>query len=411
MRGHSDFGRRWHARGSRWRAAALGACAVVTLSSCDVIPSSGPLVKEVVSESQAAKRYGFTLVDVDAGVLDAMKAVPHQGLRDIFPDDGPIVPVVGPGDTLSITIFESGVDELFSPPAAQQLTYGTNRVTLPNVTVDRSGMIAVPFAGLVKVAGLTPLDVRSAIGRRLLRQAAVPQILVSVVNNATNVVTVTGAIKNPGRYGLTPASETLLQTIAMAGGSTGLESDTVVHLTRGNRQVSFRLSDLMAHPRDDIHAWPGDFLNMTLDPRTFLIYGAVTQAGAYSLAVDDVTLAQAISRAGGLRDFQADSRGIFLFRYEFPEVLHDIPKASIMAAAKPGAATVDGTAAPVIYKIDLKTAAGIFFSTRLRLRDKDVIFVPTAQTVDWQKYLDLFRMTAEPVTTGTTSAVEMNRAF
>jgi polysaccharide export outer membrane protein len=71
----------------------------------------------------------------------------------------------------------------------------------------------------------------------------------------------------------------------------------------------------------------------------------------------------------------------------------------------------DGTAAPVIYKIDLKTASGIFYSTRLRLRDKDLIFVPTAQTVDWQKYLDLFRMTTEPVTTGTTSAVEMNRAF
>ncbi|HEX4055945.1 MAG TPA: polysaccharide biosynthesis/export family protein [Tepidisphaeraceae bacterium] len=293
----------------------LSACAVLTLAGCDVIPSSGPLVKEVVRESQAAKRYGFTLVDVDGGVLDAMKAAPHQGLRANFTDDGPIVPMVGPGDTLSITIFESGIDELFSPPAAQQLTYGTNRITLPNATVDRSGMIAVPFAGLVKVGGLTPLRVRAAIESRLLRKAVTPQVLVSVVNNVTNVVTLTGAIKNPGRYGLTPASETLLQMIAMAGGSTGLDSDTIVHLTRGMRQVSIRLSDLMAHPQDDIHAWPGDFLNLTIDPRNFLIYGAVAQAGAYSLAVDDVTLAQAISRAGGLRDFQADSRGIFLFRY------------------------------------------------------------------------------------------------
>jgi hypothetical protein len=40
-----------------------------------------------------------------------------------------------------------------------------------------------------------------------------------------------------------------------------------------------------------------------------------------------------------------------------------------------------------------------------------LIFVPTAPTVDWQKYLDLLRMTASPFTTGTTSAVEINRAF
>jgi polysaccharide export outer membrane protein len=410
MWGHWDFGRRWRAPGSRWRAAVLSACAVLTLASCDVIPSSGPLVKEVVSESQAAKRYGFTLVDVDAGVLDAMKAAPHPGLRDIFADEGPIVPKVGPGDTLSITIFESGVDELFSPPAVQQLTYGTNRTTLPNATVDRSGAIAIPFAGLVMVAGLTPLGVRAAIQSRLLRKAVTPQVLVSVVNNVSNVAILAGAIKNPGRYGLTAASETLLQMIAMAGGSTGLDSDTIVHLTRGQRQVSIRLSDLMARPQDDIHAGPGDYLNLTIDPRNFLIYGAVVKSGAYSLDVDDVTLAQAISRAGGLRDFQADSRGVFLFRYEFPQVLRDIPRARIGAAAK-AAAPADGVAAPVIYKIDLKTASGIFYSTRLRLRDGDLIFVPTAQTVDWQKYLDLFRMTAEPFTTGTTSAVEINRAF
>ncbi|HEY5208961.1 MAG TPA: polysaccharide biosynthesis/export family protein [Stellaceae bacterium] len=399
-------------RGTRsfWRVAVLAACAALYLAGCDIIPTGGPLVKEVIDESRSARRYGFTLVDVDASVIDAMTAVPRHGLRDFFHDSGAVAPRIGPGDGLAITVFESGIDELFAPSAAQPMTYGTNRVTLPNATVDRAGDIVVPFAGIVHVAGLTPAAAGRAVARRLRGKGARPQILLSVATNASNVVTVTGAIKTPGRYALTPASETLLQLIAMAGGSTGLASDTILMLTRGDRQTAIRLSDLVRHPRDDLHALPGDYLDLSLNPRGVLIEGAVARPGAYSLAVDDTSLAQAIARAGGLRDAQADSRAVFLFRDEFPAVLRAVPADRIIAPAPPGTAAGDGLV-PVIYKIDLKTASGIFYSARLRLRDKDLIFVPTAQTVDWQKYLDLFRMTTEPITTGATSGVSLNRAF
>jgi polysaccharide biosynthesis/export protein len=272
-------------------------------------------------------------------------------------------------------------------------------------------MIAVPFVGSVKVAGLSPMEVQALIERRLHGKAIRPQVLVSVVTNVTNVVTLAGAVKEQGRFSLTPASETLLQMIAIAGGATALESDTIVQLTRDKRQVSFRLSDLASAPGDDIHAWPGDYLNLILDPRIVLVSGAVGKSDIYPLEVDDRTLAQVISHAGGLRDLQADSRGVFLFRYEFSSVLSAIPKERIVAAPPANAADATGALVPVIYKVDLKTAAGIFYSTRLMLRDRDLVFVPTARSVDWEKYLDLLRMTAAPVTEGTTSGVEMDRAY
>jgi polysaccharide export outer membrane protein len=66
---------------------------------------------------------------------------------------------------------------------------------------------------------------------------------------------------------------------------------------------------------------------------------------------------------------------------------------------------------PVIYRIDMKTAAGIFYANAFQLRDKDLVFVPSAPTVDWQKFLDLFRLTVAPVVSGTAQAIEINRDF
>lgn len=167
------------------------------LAGCDSIPTFGPNVREVVDESQMAKRYGFALVNVDKDVLRVADTAPHGTLREFFPDDRPVVPRIGAGDVLSITIYKSGAGELFAPPTAQQLTYGTSNVSLPAVTVDPDGAITVPFASTVKVAGLTPMQVQNLIRRHLGGKAIQPQVLVAVTKDATNVVTVTGAVKIP----------------------------------------------------------------------------------------------------------------------------------------------------------------------------------------------------------------------
>lgn len=393
----------------RWTSAVVFVAATM-LSACDQIPTLGPHVGEIVDEAQTAKEHGFILVNVDQRVLSAITKTPHETLRQYFPEDKPIEPRIGPGDVLAITIFETGNGELFAPPTAQQLPYGTTKESLPPVTVDPRGLITLPFAGTLKAAGQTPSQLETRIRRRLGGRAIEPQVLVTVLADKTNVVTVTGAVRNPGRFALSSASETLMQIVAAAGGSTSLATDTVLQLTRDKRQVAIRLSDLLSFPTQDIHARPGDYLNLLQDPRYFLIYGAVHKSGAYPLPVDKITLAQAVSSAAGMIDALADSRGVFVFRYEFPQVLGDISPQQIASAAT--GSNRKGTAlVPVIYRIDMKTAAGIFYAQAFQLRDKDLVFVPTAPTVDWEKFLDLFRLTTSPVVSGATSAVEINRGF
>jgi polysaccharide export outer membrane protein len=147
-------------------------CAVGLLAGCESIPTAGPQIGDIIDESAAAKRYGFTLVDVGDGVVRAMSAAPRPSLPTLFSRGGPIVPKIGPGDVLSISIFESGAGELFAPPSASPLGYGTSRITLPNVTVGGTGVIAVPFAGTIKVGGSTPLAAGELIEQRLQGWAA-----------------------------------------------------------------------------------------------------------------------------------------------------------------------------------------------------------------------------------------------
>ncbi|MGH6988543.1 MAG: polysaccharide biosynthesis/export family protein [Stellaceae bacterium] len=360
-----------------------------------------------MSEARAATHHGFALIAVDHRVLAAMATAPRPSLRRLFPGDDPVMPRIGPGDVLSVAVYDSGVGQLFAPPSTEEATYGTAHVTLPNATVSGAGTIAVPFAGMVRVGGLTPMEADAAIERRLGGRTVKPQILVSVVADKTNVVTVTGAIHAPGRYAISPASETLLQMIALAGGPTAPQGDIMLELTRHGRRASVRLSALSRDPAGDLHALPGDYLNLTLAPPSVLIYGAVPKPGALPLDHGALTLAEALAHAGGPRDWQADSRGVLLFRYEYPSVVAAIPKDRFLAPPPPPA----GRMVPVIYKIDLKTAAGIFAATRFRLRDQDLIFVPTAPMVDWEKLLDLFRLTTSPVTTGIVQGVEINRGF
>jgi polysaccharide biosynthesis/export protein len=150
-------------------------------------------------------------------------------------------------------------------------------------------------------------------------------------------------------------------------------------------------------------------VNLIPEPRDYLVYGAVFKSGAYPLPAAKTTLAKAISHAGGIVDSLADSRGVFVFRYEDPAVVQKIPPSDV--ASSPAKPDAKAPMPPVIYRVNMKTAAGIFYASAFPLRDKDLVFVPTAEQIDWEKYLDLFRLTASPATSGASRAIIIDRGF
>ena len=62
---------------------------------------------------------------------------------------------------------------------------------------------------------------------------------------------------------------------------------------------------------------------------------------------------------------------------------------------------------PAVYKLDVRDARNIMLSQRFRLRDKDMVYVSNASSIQLQKILSLFNAGLAPVssTVGTVNAV------
>ena len=87
--------------------------------------------------------------------------------------------------------------------------------------------------------------------------------------------------------------------------------------------------------------------------------GATTRTSQVPFETGDLSLAEAVARAGGPNDAQADPAAVFLFRYD------------------PTPPT-DPTAKPVIYRLNMMAPASYFLSQRFAIRDKDVVYIANA---------------------------------
>jgi polysaccharide biosynthesis/export protein len=114
--------------------------------------------------------------------------------------------------------------------------------------VDGSGAFSFPLIGTLQAAGLTPDELAGRIADGLRgRFVRDPQVTVSVQEVVSQVVTVDGEVREPGRYAV-PGRMTLQQAIASAHGLTTEANITevVVFRTVGARQMAalFSLKDI-----------------------------------------------------------------------------------------------------------------------------------------------------------------------
>lgn len=130
---------------------------------------------------------------------------------------------IGIGDKLDVTVFQ--VPDL----------------SFEDLVVDASGNIQMPLIGAVAGAGRTARDMSADIGRRLSeRYLQNAEVTVTVVEAASQKITVDGAVAKPGVYEMR-GSTSLLQAVAMAEGPTQLADLSKVAVFRtvdGQRSVA-----------------------------------------------------------------------------------------------------------------------------------------------------------------------------
>jgi polysaccharide export outer membrane protein len=322
------------------------------------------------------------LVDLDERVNTILEGRALDSFAGRFGDYRPAQnQVIGVGDTLSVTIWEAAAGGLFSSPVVDRASPGSHTAVIPDQVVERDGSITVPYAGRVRVVGLTPPAVEDRIVKALTGKAIEPQALVSVTNNLSNTVTVSGEVAKGARVPLSPRGDRILDVVASAGGINAPVHDVFITLTRDGRSVTVPMQALLTRPRENIYARAGDTLTLVSDPQSFTAFGATGKNALVTFDAKGLTLEEAIAKAGGLIDAQADPEGVFLLRAEPVSLVRQLDPSFPL---KPGQ-----TVANVVYRINLRNTNTYFMARKFAIQNKDMIYVASAMATELQKFLNL----------------------
>jgi polysaccharide biosynthesis/export protein len=169
--------------------------------------------------------------------------------------------------------------------------------------VDEHGNVSLPLAGVLAVSGMTAEQAGLAIEARL-RQTEIlkdPHVSVTVLEYATQGVTVVGEVKNPGVYPLL-GSHGLLDLISAAGGVTpnAGKAVTVTHRSDPDHPVIVKIESRpgsTAAVKVDIS--PGDTI-MVSHAGIVYVVGDVGKPGGFLIENNDrLTILQAVALAQG----------------------------------------------------------------------------------------------------------------
>jgi polysaccharide export outer membrane protein len=194
--------------------------------------------------------------------------------------------LIGPGDKLSVEVFD------------------TPEMNQEKVRVTDAGEIPLMFIGNVKVAGLTPGEAARVIEDSLKSKQLMthPQVTVSVMEYATQQVSVMGQVKNPGVFNIT-APVPVINILSNAGGLTDAADRNITIQRHGDPRQTVKY--FFSNNSDDalqtsVMVYPGDIVVV---PKAGIVYvlGDVGRPGGYTMSDNNaqMTVLEALANAGG----------------------------------------------------------------------------------------------------------------
>lgn len=359
--------------------------AVGMVGACSTLPSSGPTGSQIQGSARdpAAAELGITIVPVEnvasvpAAVAPADWQLPNY--------DPPPTDMIGPGDVLSITIYEAGV-ALFggntgATSSGSSFDPSVRSQTLPPRRVDDNGMIEVPYVGRLRVVGNTVSEVQEQIREGLQDLSQDPQVLISREEVIGNSVILNGEILQPGRLVLQTNRETLADVIALAGGYRGEAKNLALLVERGQNTARLRLSDVMSGDYSDLRAYPGDRLTVIQDPMMFSVLGASGRVQQMPFTRDSMSVVEAIASAGGPNANTGDPEAVFLFRYAGPDDTQ-----------------------PTVYHFNMMQTQTFFLAQRFALQDDDILYFGNSESNQPRKLIQTIGQLFSPIVTATAVA-------
>ncbi len=142
-------------------------------------------------------------------------------------------------------------------------------LSIENVRLGVDGLVSLPMLGSIPAAGMTTRQLEQDVAQRLLAAGLrTPMVSVNISDYASHLVTVEGAVEDPGVYAFQPGAR-LSSAIAMADGPTVVAKETQVAVFRespdGVMIAKFDYSQVSQGTMLDPILQPGDRIVMGTD--------------------------------------------------------------------------------------------------------------------------------------------------
>lgn len=324
--------------------------------SCDVTKTDFPVRTEAVRAEVEELSTNVAIVQLTADNIDAFNKQRDLGGSRTTAPSGRWNYRVGVGDVLDIVVWDH--PELNQPSGSARTPQESGQ------RVQADGTFFYPYVGQITARGRTPEAIRDDLTKQLVEFIPDPQVEVRVVGYKSQAVSVTGEVAAPSRQSLTDVPLTLLDAVDAAGGLTEEADARSVTLRRAGRSYTV---DMQAFLEQGVSAnnpilENGDVVSVgRQELQEAYLLGQVIKPSTIELTRENVTLTQALTRVGGLREDQADARGIFVFR--------------------------DTQMGITVYQLDASNPAAFLIGTRFVILPKDVIYVTTAPLYRWNRLI------------------------
>lgn len=123
----------------------------------------------------------------------------------------PAAPPAEAGPAQALEPYKLGPEDMLA------ITVWKNDAMSRTVQVRPDGMISLPLLDDVQAVGLTPMQLRDVIAKRLTEFIPNPEVSVIVADVRSYKVSVMGEVAHPGRFDL-KSYTTILDVLAQAGG-------------------------------------------------------------------------------------------------------------------------------------------------------------------------------------------------
>jgi len=370
------------------------------LSACATAPGNYLDTSRLKEDSQnkPAETYPVTLID--AQVIQKQQAQTADAIaKQVLPPPGPFadptqyVYRVAPQDILGITVWNH--PELTTQTGTTLSTGGNTTQTLSSVlqqpyttalpgqadpygqTVTADGTIFFPFVGRVRAAGRTTSQIREQLSTALIPYIKDPQVDVRVLAYRSQRVEVTGEVKTPGPLAISDVPLKLVDAITRSGGTTSEADLQRVRLTRDHKLYILNAYAMLdrGETSQDVLLQPGDVLNVPdrTDSRIFVM-GEVKSPATVPMQKGRLTIADALTSAGGILDTDANPRQIFVMR-----------------------GMRDNPTSPEIFRLDMTQPDSVMLTSQFQLKPLDVVYVGTAASTTFNRLIQQVLPTLQSV--------------